>query len=55
MARYVDADKVLKVFCDACASKRDWFCESLCKIKEKIDSVPTAELCEEENEDGDEE
>ena len=51
----VDTDKVLKVFCDTCVSKRDWFCESLCKIKEKIDSVPTAELCEEENEDGDEE
>lgn len=49
MTRYVDADKVLKVFCDTCASKRDWFCESLCKIKEKIDSVPTEKV---RNEDG---
>lgn len=49
MARYVDADKILKVFCDTCASKSDWFCESLCKIKEKIDSVPTEEV---RNEDG---
>lgn len=44
MPRLVDADKVLKVFCDTCASKSDWFCESLCKIKEKIDSVPTEEV-----------
>ena len=43
MARMVDADKVLKAFCDTCASKSDWFCESFCKIKEKIDSVPTEE------------
>lgn len=44
MARMVDADKVLQVFCDTCASKQDWFCQSLCKIKEKIDSVPTEEV-----------
>lgn len=44
MARYVDADKVLKAFCGDCVSKRDWFCGSLCKIKEKIDSVPTEEV-----------
>lgn len=49
MPRYVDADKVMETFCENCISKRDWFCNSFCDIKEKIDNVPTEEV---RNEDG---
>lgn len=44
MARYVDADKVLKEFCNNCIRKRDWYCNDFCDIKEKLDNVPTEEV-----------